>query len=122
MDNTDSNIVMIKTRSEFQDYIDKNKYCIVKVGAKWCGPCKRVQPLIDKCFSKLKHVKLILVDADECIDLYSKLKVKSMPTIYTFVNGEMQNAQVGANELGISNLFLNMAKKVFEDKNNEYLQ
>ena len=111
---------MIKTRNEFEDYIQKNKYCIVKVGAKWCGPCKRVQPLIDKCFSKLSHVKLILVDADECIDLYSKLKVKSMPTIYTFIDGQMQNAQVGADEMGISRLFLNMAKTVLKYKNSEY--
>lgn len=116
----ENNIILLKTRGEFEEYIKKNKYCIVYISAKWCGPCKRIKPLVNKCFSKLTDVKMILVDADESIDLYSKLKVKKMPTFYTFINGEMQDAQIGSDELGISNLFLKIAKTVLINKNMEF--
>ena len=103
--------VIIRTRDEFKKYIANNKYNIVKVSATWCGPCKRCAPYVDELFKKMpKEVNMIALDADECHDVCSYLKVKSVPTFITYVDGAPMDALMSSDTNGIKQLFEQMIK------------
>ena len=46
-------IIEIKKRDEFKTYVKNNKFVIVKIGATWCGPCKRCTPTVEKLFNQM---------------------------------------------------------------------
>lgn len=88
-----SNIICLKNRNEFKDYIKSNKFVIVKCTADWCGPCKRISPYFNSLFEKLlslnRDVKLVIADADEGKDLCTYLRVRTIPTFMSYINGDL---------------------------------
>ena len=60
-----------------------NKLLIVDFYATWCGPCKKIAPLLEQRSEKLadKNVKIIKVDVDEAKEIAELCKIESMPTI-----------------------------------------
>jgi len=50
---------------------------IFKFGATWCGPCKKIEPLVDEWIAKLPdNVQFAKIDIDECFELYGFLQKK----------------------------------------------
>tara|TARA_B110000967_G_C18482812_1_gene362968 strand:- start:89 stop:418 length:330 start_codon:yes stop_codon:yes gene_type:complete len=100
------NRIVIKKRDVFKQYVKNNTYVIVKIGATWCGPCKRCSPTVNKLFDALSdNVSMVLVDADECSDVKNFLKIKIVPTLIFFRNGERQEIYQTANESEILKFF-----------------
>ena len=59
-------IFHMKNRGELANFVKVNDYVIIKIGAEWCGPCKRIQPTVDKLFQQMPNdVHLVMVDADD---------------------------------------------------------
>ena len=81
----------LSNRAEFKSFISncKNKYVIVKASATWCGPCKRSSPFVKSMFEKLPDgVTMVEVDLDEHEDLAVFLRIRKVPTLISFINGE----------------------------------
>lgn len=62
---------------------------IIKLGATWCGPCKKIEPLVTSWLKQMpEQVQIALIDIDENIDLYGFLKkkrvVNGVPTILAY--------------------------------------
>jgi len=52
---------------------------VVKLGATWCGPCKKIAPIVEAFFaSSPSSVICADIDVDESVDLYAFLKSKKM--------------------------------------------
>ena len=67
--------------SDFKQLLTTNPGIImIKFGADWCGPCKRIEPRVMFWFNKLPSdiVQTIIVDIDESLELYSFMKTKKM--------------------------------------------
>lgn len=65
---------------------------IIKLGATWCGPCKKIKPVVDAFFaSSPDNVVCCDIDVDESFDVYSYFKSKRMvngiPVILCFKKG-----------------------------------
>jgi len=73
-------ISFIQSRDHFANLLSKNPGLIIlKLGATWCGPCKRIKPVLDAFFaSSPDNVLCCDIDVDECSDLYAYLKSKKM--------------------------------------------
>jgi thioredoxin 1 len=73
-------ISYIPNRQIFMELLTKNPGLIViKFGAKWCGPCKRIKNVVHGFFaSSPDDVLCCDIDVDECTDMYSFLKSKKM--------------------------------------------
>ena len=57
---------------------------------------KKAKPIIDGYFSKCKqYLDMIIVDADSGSNLCSYFKIKSYPTICSFIDGEISEYAVG---------------------------
>ena len=82
----------LKTREEFVEFISKHDYVIVKCGAEWCGPCKRVKPYVLSLFDNMDiKCYLVDIDVDKSPEIASALKVKVLPTFINFIKGEQQD-------------------------------
>jgi thiol-disulfide isomerase/thioredoxin len=68
------------SREEFIKVLEINPgLLIVKLGATWCGPCKKIQHIVDAFFATSpENVLCADIDVDECIDLYAHLKQRRM--------------------------------------------
>jgi len=73
-------ISCIPNREIFMGLLTKNPGLIViKFGAKWCGPCKKIKNVVNGFFaSSPDDVLCCDIDVDESSDLYSFLKSKKM--------------------------------------------
>lgn len=72
-------ITEIKSFDQFIDIISINTTAItiIKLSAKWCQPCKRIEPLVYQWADKMPdNVQICCIDIDVSIELYSFLKKK----------------------------------------------
>jgi thiol-disulfide isomerase/thioredoxin len=88
-------ITYFQSRGHFLSLLDKNPgLIIIKLGATWCGPCKRIKPVVDAFFaSSPDNVLCCEIDVDESFDLYSYFKSKKMvngvPAILCWKQGNL---------------------------------
>ena len=88
-------ISVFENRNDFLKLLKLNPgLVIVKLGASWCGPCKKIAHLVDAFFaSSPPDVICADIDVDESIDLYSYLKTKRMvngiPVILMYKRGNV---------------------------------
>ncbi|CAF1227356.1 unnamed protein product [Rotaria sordida] len=91
--------VHIKDDGDFQkQVIDSKKSFIVDFHAVWCGPCKILEPRLDKVLTNYnkkvqntsadQQIKLAKVDIDELGELSSKYNVQAVPTVLAIKNGK----------------------------------
>lgn len=88
-------ITQFENRQAFLDLLAKNPgLVIVKFGASWCGPCKKIEANLHNFFmSSPSNVICADIDVDESFDLYSCLKSKKMvngiPVVLCYKKGNV---------------------------------
>ena len=70
---------------------------IVDFWAPWCGPCKTLQPMIEKVVKEANgKVKLVKIDIDKNQMLAQQLRIQSIPAVYAFFGGRPVDGFMGA--------------------------
>lgn len=82
----------------------------VKFTAVWCGPCKKIQPVLEDLEEKHgQHVMVYTSDVDESTELVTHFKITSMPTfvflwknkvVYTLKGADPKLLQVAFEIMG----------------------
>jgi len=67
---------------------------IIKLGAEWCGPCKRIEELVKSCMDQApENVQCAIIDVDEAFEVYGFLKTKrvvnGIPAILGYYKGNL---------------------------------
>jgi len=115
-------ITVINDRTHFVEILQTNPGAVViKFGANWCGPCKMIENQVHMLMNMMpNNVQSIIVDVDECVDLYSFLKSKKMvngiPVILVYYKGNLNyipdDRVVGADSNQINILFNKVVDRV----------
>lgn len=82
-----------------KDVIEASRHqpVIVDFWATWCGPCRTLTPMLERVVSEAGGaVKLVKIDVDKNPGYAGQLQVKSIPTVYAFVNGQPVDGFQGA--------------------------
>ena len=81
------------SNQDFSKLLQENPGMVIaKFGAEWCGPCKRIEELVNKCMDQMPNsIQCLIIDVDESFELYAFLKSKkivtSLPTIVCYEKG-----------------------------------
>jgi thiol-disulfide isomerase/thioredoxin len=87
---------------------------IIKFGAEWCGPCKKIESHVKAIMNKMPDtVQSMIIDIDEHLEVYGFLKTKrivnGIPVILVYYSGNTNyipdDMVVGANVSEINLLF-----------------
>ena len=69
---------------------------LVDFYADWCGPCKRMAPIVEQLASEYEgKITVGKVNIDDSTDLAIKYGVMSIPTLIVFRRGEVIRKEVG---------------------------
>ena len=71
--------------------------CIIDFYADWCGPCKKVAPIMEEMAQKYEDKIIVYkVNVDKEQKLPTIFKVKNIPTVFFFPTDGQPLSQVGA--------------------------
>jgi len=108
-------ISVFENRASFLGLLKVNPgLVIIKLGATWCGPCKKIAPVIEAFFaSSPNNVVCADIDVDENVDLYACLKsmrmVNGIPVILMYKRGNVSfvpdDSVTGANPSDLDSFF-----------------
>jgi thiol-disulfide isomerase/thioredoxin len=108
-------IKKVESVERFREILANNPgLVIVKFGATWCGPCKKIDPDVNDIFSKMPAtVQCVMLDIDESIEIYSFLKskrrVNGVPVLLCYQKGNLNyipdETVVGANKDQLMSFF-----------------
>ncbi|MDO4566664.1 MAG: thioredoxin [Oscillospiraceae bacterium] len=88
--------VVTITKDNFEaEVTNSERTVLLDFWAEWCGPCRRLSPLIDELSEEHADVKFGKVNVDEQPELASKYGVMSIPMLVVFKGGEAVSTSVG---------------------------
>jgi thioredoxin 1 len=97
----------IKTEEELNNLVNKG-LTVIDFSAKWCGPCKMIEPHYNALSVANPTVTFTKVDIDELPDLANKYDITAVPT-FLFVEGNNILGKVaGANLVSLKSVLANL--------------
>ena len=85
------------TEANFDEHSSGGKPLFVDFWATWCGPCRVMDPVVEKLAAKYSdRVVFGKVNVDEEINISSRYQVFSIPTFMVFRDGQPMDAIIGA--------------------------
>jgi len=82
--------------AEFPAFVTDNDLVIIDLWAPWCGPCKRIAPILEEIARENPKVVVGKINTDEHQDVARKYGVMSIPTMLFFKRGQLVDQVVGA--------------------------
>ena len=85
------------TDANFDSIISKNSFVVIDFWAAWCGPCKKISPIIDELASELSDRAIFgKMDVDANPRSPTRFHVRSIPTIIIFKNRQPVDQLIGS--------------------------
>jgi thioredoxin 1 len=86
---------LIVTDTSFNETVSTNDLVLVDFWAEWCGPCKKLSPILDE-ISNETGLLVGKLNVDENPEKMQEYSVHSIPTMVLFKSGQPVKTIVGA--------------------------
>ena len=81
---------------DIKEIIKQNNKVLIDFYADWCGPCKKMSPIIDQLkLEQSGNVEILKLNIDQYSDLASEFEIMSIPTLLYFKEGNLEDRIVG---------------------------
>ena len=98
--NVEENHVKDVNEETFMDDVieaSKTSPIVVDFWAPWCGPCKTLGPALEAEVKATNgKIKMVKIDIDQNQNLASQMRIKSIPAVFAFVDGQPIDGFMGA--------------------------
>ncbi|MBQ9164998.1 MAG: thioredoxin [Bacteroidaceae bacterium] len=104
-------MIMEITTSNFNEIVNGGKPVVIDFWATWCGPCRRVAPIMEELAADYEGKVVVgKVDVEEQDELAAQFGIRNIPTVLFVKDGQVVDKVVGA-----------MPKSAYEEKINAML-
>jgi thioredoxin 1 len=86
---------LIITDNSFAESVSTNDLVLIDFWAEWCGPCKKLSPILDE-ISNETGLLIGKLNVDENPQKMEEYSVHSIPTMVLFKSGQPVKTIVGA--------------------------
>lgn len=74
--------------ADFNKVVQTNQYVLAEIGALWCPPCRKMQPIMDALKqTPPKPFYFLAVDGGQDMDVMKSVKADDLPTFILYKNG-----------------------------------
>lgn len=94
-ENMGENVLEVTSENFEKEVLKSEKTVLVDFYAEWCGPCKRLSPIVEEVAKEEEEVKFVKMNIDNCEDIAIEYQVMSIPTLVVMKNGKEANRSVG---------------------------
>lgn len=101
-------VIELSKQNFHKEVMESEKPVLIDFWASWCGPCKRLSPVVDQIAEEADHVKVCKVNIDDEMELAEQFHVMSIPTLVVVKDGEIARSSVGVQP---KNQIMEMIKK-----------
>lgn len=79
-----------------KEAIESGKVVVIDFWAEWCGPCVKLGPAVEAVAEKYEGKAIVgKMNVDENDEVSSENRVRNIPTILFFKDGELKDRTVG---------------------------
>lgn len=90
-------VLEVSDESFESEIINSDIPSIVDFWAEWCGPCKKVGPVVEELAGEYDgKIKVAKMDVDYNRQTPARFGIRNIPTLILFKGGEVVNTIVGA--------------------------
>ncbi|MCL2510074.1 MAG: thioredoxin [Methanomassiliicoccaceae archaeon] len=91
-----NNLVTELTDSTFDKFIDSNSVVVVDCWAPWCGPCRRMSPIIEELANELSgKVGVAKINVDQSPAISIRFGIRAIPTLLIFKDKVLVDSLIG---------------------------
>ena len=84
------------TEQNFDEVLANNAVVMIDFGATWCGPCKALAPIVEEIAKEYEgRCAIGKADVEECPAIAARYRIRNVPTVLFFKNGETRDKSVG---------------------------
>lgn len=92
-----SNVKEVTDQSFTDEVLNNSKPVLVDFWAEWCGPCRKLSPILDDWAGDLEgKVDVVKIDVDANPETAAKYGITSIPSVLLFKEGEVAAVSLGA--------------------------
>lgn len=82
--------------SNFDSFVESNKIAVIDCWAPWCGPCRRMGPIIEELSNDLAgRVGVAKLNTDDNQAIAVRFNINAIPTLLIFKDNVLVDSLVG---------------------------
>lgn len=91
-----ANVIDLSDENFDNEVINSSIPVVVDFWATWCGPCRKLSPVIDSTAQEYNgRVKFTKVNIEDCVESAKRFSISGLPSVLVFKNGEPAERMTG---------------------------
>lgn len=88
-------VLSINAENFQKEVMESDQVVLLDFFADWCGPCRRLSPLLDEIAGEHAEIKVGKVNVDEQLELAERFGVMSIPSLMVVKEGAVVEKTIG---------------------------